>query len=137
VAEIKSQAVALLAVIADDPHVSLDAWVSGTPTQQTQVVQVIFQALVTLYGNAFHDVEKFGLYPWSQRLRFPDEAVCATTAQRHGATCVDFALLACAVLADCGLNPLFIMVGTAAGICHAMVGYWLSDASAEPSEPSG
>jgi hypothetical protein len=28
--------------------------------------------------------------------------------------------LACAVLADCGLNPLFILVGTRAGICHAI-----------------
>jgi len=130
VAEIKNHAITLLAAIADAPRVSLDEWVSGTSQQQTQVVQAVFAALADLYPKAHQDIEKFSLQVRSQRIRLPDEAVNGDIAQRHGATCVDFALLVCAVLAACGLNPLFILVGTRARTCHAMVGCWLGGASA-------
>ena len=125
VAEIKNCVVSLLGGIMGNQRVALFECVTGTPEQQTQVVQAVFIALAELYPNAFQDVEKFSLENRSQRIRFPDEAVSPDTATRHGGTCVDFALLACAVLADCGLYPLFLLVGTAPYNCHALVGCWL------------
>src|SRR5438876_1035697 len=83
--EIQHHAMTLLAAIADHPRVSLDEWVSGTPEQQTQVVQAVFAALLDRYPKAYQHIEKFSLQARSQRIRFPNEAVSGATGTRHGA----------------------------------------------------
>jgi len=127
VTDIKEHAISLLTAITDEPRVSLADWVSGTPEQQKQVVRAVFAALHQLYPKAYHDIEKFSMEARSQRIRFPDELANKDGTRRHGATCVDFAVLMCAVLEACGLRPLFILVGTGDSICHALVGVWLYD----------
>ena len=57
VTEIKTRAITLLAAIADKPRVSLDEWISGTPEQQTQVVQAVFAALADLYPKRFRTLK--------------------------------------------------------------------------------
>src|SRR5262249_40266842 len=81
-----------------------------------------------LFPRAVHDIEKLG-WERSQRVRFPDQAVNCDPAAPHGATCVDYALLLCAVLEAFGLQPLLLIVGKNGAGCHALVGCWLGRVS--------
>ena len=127
IAEIKRQAVTILPGIVEQEKISLDEWSKGTPHQRIRVVEAIYEAFVVLYPQSYHDIEDFSLETWSQRIRFPGETLTAIPGRVHGATCVDYALLWCAVLERCGLSPFFVLVGTEAFLCHALVGCRLVD----------
>jgi len=89
------------------------------------VVEAAYEVLKERYPRSFHHGEKFSQEPQSQRIRFPHEI--AKEEGRDGATCVDVALLMCAVLEACRLSPVFVLVGTGRDIAHALVGCWLDE----------
>ena len=114
VAAVKQRAIHILG------HVSLPELVTSNEDGRTRIVHAVFDALAELYSNQFHDIEEFSIQQWSQRVRLHGQAVSDDHGRPHGATCVDFAMLFCAVLEACGLAPLFVQAG-----CHAMAGCWL------------
>ncbi|HVS17496.1 MAG TPA: hypothetical protein VMT18_02765, partial [Planctomycetota bacterium] len=135
--DLKPRIQEVLGSITGEAGASLADALDG-PQGPGQLAQAIFMALAQGYPREFHDIEKPGGDPYRQRIRFPHEVLDADPDRRHGATCVDYALLACAAGEACGLDPLFVQVGCVAQVgcdaraaCHAMVGYWSDGSRAE------
>jgi hypothetical protein len=119
---LKGDVMTVLAAMRGEQRPSLDVVLGEAPEQ---VVQASFTALFRRYRHAFHDIEEVSFEQRSQRVRVPHGALAADPGQMHGATCVDYALLFCALLEACGLRPQFVLVGVNGG-CHALAGSWIT-----------
>jgi hypothetical protein len=122
VSEIKPGVLRELATLRLQQRASLADALAQAPEK---VLDAAFAGLFQQYPSATHDIERISFELRSQRIRFPEQVVNSESRKRHGATCVDYALLLCAILEASGLPPVFVVVGTSTGDCHALAGAWL------------
>ncbi len=102
---------------------SLDAYQQDDRARVLRMVEATFLALRGL--ELTYATPPASFEAGSQKIRFPDEVL----ATRFG-TCLDLALLSCAVLEQSGLHPLLILERG-----HAYAGCWLQPETLE--EPVG
>jgi formylglycine-generating enzyme required for sulfatase activity len=92
-------------------------------TGAERAFEKLYEYLQRTFRGARHDIEKFGWERASQRIRFPHEILKGSRGP--AATCIDYALLAAAVLEAGGYYPVLLLTARN-NTAHAMLGCWTS-----------